>query len=238
VVIDSREGRVLSEGRREMLDEPEWRWAEEQMASRADHLLLASTLPVLLPPAAHYLEAWNEAVCDGAWGKRWARIGEKVRRAADLEHWAAFQNSFHRLVGVLETVGAREPGPAPASIVLLGGDVHQAYLEEVQFKSGAAIESRVYQAVCSPFRHPLPRRERVAFTIGRRSRVFAGVVRRFARAAGVREPSIRWRMLHEPTFENQIGWLRIDGRKLWLTLERVGGGERPELEATFERELA
>ena len=25
--------------------------------------------------------SWNEAVCDGAWGKLAARIGEKVRRA-------------------------------------------------------------------------------------------------------------------------------------------------------------
>ena len=59
----------------------EWEWIVEQTKDCASHLLLASSLPVLLPPAVHGLEAWNEAVCDGAWGRRWARWGEKVRQA-------------------------------------------------------------------------------------------------------------------------------------------------------------
>src|SRR5436305_9701248 len=43
VVIDSREGRVLSGGRREMLDENEWQWFEEQISLPSDHLLVVST---------------------------------------------------------------------------------------------------------------------------------------------------------------------------------------------------
>ena len=110
-----------------MLDEEEWRWAEAQLSSDVDHLHVVSTLPVLLPPTLHYVEAWNEAVCDGAWGKLAARIGEKVRRAIDLEHWAAFQDSFHRLVRTLEELASCRRGRPPASIVLLGGDIHQAW---------------------------------------------------------------------------------------------------------------
>ena len=68
-----------------------------QLRGEPEHVLIAGTLPVLLAPTLHWLEAWNEAVCDGAWG-RWAvGLGEKLRRALDLEHWAAFQRSFHRL---------------------------------------------------------------------------------------------------------------------------------------------
>lgn len=236
VVIDSREGRVLSGGRRDMLDENEWQWAEERLARPGDHLLLVSTLPVLLAPAVHYLEAWSEAVCAGAWGARWARAGEKLRRGLDLEHWAAFETSFHRLIGLLQRVAAGDR--APASIVLLGGDVHQAYVDEVEFKSGPPVTSRVFQAVCSPFRHPLSRRDRLAFTRARRSRLMTGVARRMALSAGVRDPEIRWKVMQEPTFENQVGWVRIDGRKLWLTLECATGGERPRLEKTFQRQLA
>ena len=94
VVIDSRGGRVLDEGRRLMVDEAEWQWVTESVAGDWDHVVLASSLPLLLPYGIHGLEAWNEAVCGGAWGKRAARVGERVRRAADLEHWAAFGASF------------------------------------------------------------------------------------------------------------------------------------------------
>ena len=33
-----------------------------------DHLLLASSVPFFLTPGLHLIEAWNEAVADGAWG--------------------------------------------------------------------------------------------------------------------------------------------------------------------------
>ncbi|HEY8556340.1 MAG TPA: alkaline phosphatase D family protein, partial [Actinomycetes bacterium] len=69
VVIDSRCGRVLEGERREMVDEDEWAWIEEQAAGDFDHLLLATSLPFALAPAIHDLEAWNEAVTAGAWGR-------------------------------------------------------------------------------------------------------------------------------------------------------------------------
>ncbi|MDQ6805901.1 MAG: alkaline phosphatase D family protein, partial [Actinomycetota bacterium] len=37
VVIDGREGRILEEGRREMLDEDEWRWLADQTTGDFDH---------------------------------------------------------------------------------------------------------------------------------------------------------------------------------------------------------
>ena len=200
--------------------------------------LMVSTLPVLLSPTLHYVEAWNEAVCDGAWGKLAARIGEKVRRAIDLEHWAAFQDSFHRLVRTLEELASGRRGRPPASIVLLGGDIHQAYVAEVAFRDAAGAKSHVYQAVCSPFRHPLSKRERTAFRVAQRSRALRWLTQRMAHSAGVRDPTVRWRALQEPTFDNQVAWVRLDGRQLSLTIERVRPGDGPELEATFERRLA
>ena len=239
VVLDGREGRVLSDGRREMLDETEWSWVEEQTSGDFDHLLLASTLPVLLPPAVNYLEGWNEAMCAGAWGGAAARLSERVRQALDLEHWAAFQGSYHRLIALIRDVGAGRRGSPPASITLLGGDVHHAYLEEVEFRPGVGVQSKVHQAVCSPFRNPLGRRERAVLKVTRRSRLVAWLVRRLAHAVGVPDPEIRWRLVQEPTFDNQLATLRLDGRHGWLTIERARTGHRnrAELEPSLDRQL-
>ncbi|MBV9915834.1 MAG: alkaline phosphatase D family protein [Solirubrobacterales bacterium] len=106
VVIDSRAGRVLSDGRREMLDEEEWRWLQDELRGVTDHLLLATSLPFLLPTSIHDIERWNEAVCAGAWGSTASKLGERLRYAIDLEHWASFGSSFDRLAGQLREIGA------------------------------------------------------------------------------------------------------------------------------------
>ena len=108
----------------------------------------------------HYLEAWNEAVCDGAWGPAAAVFGEKLRQALDLEHWAAFGESLERMMGIVRAVGTGERGEAPASIVALSGDVHHAYLAEVGFPPGTGMSATAWQATCSPFRNPLDDKER------------------------------------------------------------------------------
>jgi PhoD-like phosphatase len=240
VVIDSRAGRVLEEGRRSMLDEEEWAWLEEQLAGDFDHLLVATSLPWLLGRGMHYAEAWSEAVAGGAWGSAFARIGEKVRQTVDLEHWAAFGESFARLAELLRSVGAGERGAAPASVVVLSGDVHHAYLCEVAFRRDGGVRSNVYQAVCSPYRNPLNERERWIIRLGA-SRPFELVSRMLAAAAGVDEPDVRWRMVGDgPWFDNQLGTLRIDGRSIGLRLERAVPVDEQlaRLEQVLDRRLA
>ena len=94
VVVDSRAARVLDDDHRDMVDGEEWEWIVERSHEALDHLVIVSTLPVFMSPGVHYLEAWNEAVCAGAWGRPAAWLGERIRRALDLEHWPAFQASF------------------------------------------------------------------------------------------------------------------------------------------------
>jgi hypothetical protein len=240
VVLDGREGRILEEGRREMFDEREWRWVVEEATGDCEHLVIANTLPVVLAPTFHYLEALDEALCGGAWGKAVARPAEWLRQALDLEHWAAFQSSFHRLLELTREVGAGRRGTAPASILFLGGDVHQGYLHEIAFRAGAGVRSAVYQAVCSPVRNPLSRHERALLRLGHRSRLLARALRRLARLAGVTDPEIGWRLVQQPTFENQIATLRFDGREASLRIERAGAGNGagPTLEPSLERRLA
>ncbi|HET8975705.1 MAG TPA: alkaline phosphatase D family protein [Solirubrobacterales bacterium] len=237
VFMDSREGRVLGEKPRRMFDDEEWDWITESVRGDCDHLIVADTLPVVLPPAMHYLEAWNEAVCDGAWGPLAARVGEKIRRALDLEHWGAFQHSFRQLLGLIGDVGAGRCGEPPASIVMLGGDIHHAYLAEVAFRRSEGVRSPVWQAVCSPYRNPLDGRERSVARFGS-TRTAELIGKAFARSAGVPGADVRWRLVEPPTFDNQIGTLSFEGRRASLRLERATPGDEPSLETSLERRLA
>ena len=65
------------------------------------------------------------------------------------------------MAALVADVAAGRRGGAPATVVLLGGDVHHAYLADVGFRRGAGARSAVYQAVCSPFRNALSRHERM-----------------------------------------------------------------------------
>jgi hypothetical protein len=241
VMMDSRGGRVLDPRRRAMVNEEEWRFIEERARGGFDHLLLGTSLPWLVSPAMHWLEAWDEAVCGGAWGGLPAVLGEKLRRTLDLEHWAAFQRSFEAVERLVRSVGAGEHGEPPATIVALSGDVHHAYLMEVGFRPGAGVKSAAYQAVCSPFRNPLDRHERATIRLAGFPPL-AAALRALARAAGVREPEIRWRLAggREPWFDNQVGTLELKGRRARLRVEKTIPDDwtDPSLETVIECWLA
>lgn len=240
VVLDTRAGRIVDDDRnRRMLSEEQWEWVRAQLTGDVDHLLIATSLPFLLAPALHDFEAWNEAVCAGVWGRPAAWAGEKLRQGLDLEHWAAFGKSFAQLADELRAVGSGERGSAPGSIVVLSGDVHHSYVAEVGFPRGSGVTTPVYQAVCSPLRNPLDRRERRMMRAAHR-RPTAWFARLLARAAGVAPPRIRWRMLGPPTFDNHVGMLRIGGRgirlRVWTTLPEEWAA--PQLHLGFERTIA
>jgi hypothetical protein len=239
IVFDSREGRVLAGPKRKIIDDREWEWIEDQVRGAFDHLLLVDTLPFLLPTAIHHLEAWNEAVCAGAWGRRLTGAGERIRRALDLEHWAAFGDSFERMSMLLTAVGAGDRGKPPATIVAIGGDVHHAYLAEVGFRRQANVRSAVYQAVCSPFRNALDWQDR-AVVEAATHQPFEIATRALARAAGVKAPDIRWRLVQDPTFDNQFATLTLEGRGARVKIEKVvpGNWRDPDVEITLERTLA
>ncbi len=240
VVIDSRAGRVLDESRRSMLDQQEWDWVYEHAKGGFDHLLVATSLPWLLGRGMHYAEAWSEAVAGGAWGPVAAKAGESLRQAADMEHWAAFQESFARLAELFRAVGTGERGEPPASIVVLSGDVHHAYLFEVGYPRGTGMRSGVWQAVCSPYRNPLGKSERQSIRIGM-SRELELVTRTLARLAGVRDPGIGWRMTGDgPWFDNQVATLIIDGREIEMRLDKAVpvDEEHARLERVLQQRLA
>jgi hypothetical protein len=241
IMMDSRAGRILDEGDRSMLDAEEWAWIEEKATGDFDHLLFGTSLPVLLSPGLHHLEAWNEAVCGGAWGRTAARLGESIRQALDLEHWSAFHESFTGLAKLLRSVGAgeRSEDHPPASVLLLSGDVHHGYLAKVDL--GDDVRSAVYQSVASPLRNPLGVPERLALRAGW-TNTGERIGKTLARLAGVEEPPVRWRLTHEePWFENHVSTLQLRDSAATLKVEKTRPEEEdvePRLYTILEHRLA
>jgi hypothetical protein len=224
LVIDSRCGRILADGRRSMVSEDEFGWIVEQAGEPCDHLLVGTSLPWLLPRALHDVEAWNEELASGARGPRRAKWSEWLRRAADMEHWAAFRRSFEALAGLLRSVASRPD--APASICVLSGDVHHAYAAEATFPG--SMRSRVFQLTCSPLHNFVPPAMKVAFRVA-----WSAFARRFTRTllrafGPVPEPSFTWQRSCGPFFGNEIATLLLDGRRGEMVLERSASPDARE----------
>ncbi|MER5945293.1 alkaline phosphatase D family protein [Streptomyces sp. NPDC001904] len=221
LMVDSRAARVLEEQHRGMIDPNTAQWLRDQALDRAepcDHLLIGTSLPWLLPHLIHDAENWNAALCRGERGARWARFGEWLRRRADLEHWAAFPASFDGLGDVIAEAGSG-PG-APATISVLSGDVHHAYIAEPSWPGAAAPTARVLQLTCSPVHNSVPAGIRLGFRFGwsRAGRALGRVVARHARAGA---PRFRWRKTGGPWFGNQLMTLTLRARSARLTLDQA-----------------
>jgi hypothetical protein len=218
VMVDSRAARVLDEDERSMLDPGARTWLREQVLDGVgsyDHLLIGTSLPWLLPHLVHDAEEWDAALCRGERGARWARFGEKLRRGADLEHWAAFPESFTALADLIAEVGTGTT--APASVLVLSGDVHHAYAAEPRWPDGSGPDARVLQLTCSPVHNSVPPTIRVGFRFGW-SAAARALGRRLRRHGHCPRPPVNWRRTGGPWFGNQLMSLTLRGRSARLRL--------------------
>lgn len=241
LMVDSRAGRVLDEKNRSMIDAVEADWLREQTLEgpgTCDHLLIGTSLPWLLPPLVHDAEGWDSALCGGVRGERWARRGEKLRRTADLEHWAAFPSSFERLTGLIAQVGTGED--APATICVLSGDVHHAYIAEPHWPSkpgNTGPDARVLQLTCSPVHNKVPLYMKFGFRFGW-SGAGRALGRMLARHGRLGTPQIGWHKTGGPWFGNQLMTLDLRGRKAGLRLVQARGGRTDaRLETVLDTDL-
>jgi hypothetical protein len=236
LMMDSRGGRVLEEDRRSMVDAGEWDWIEDKATGDFDHLLLGTSLPLLLGPGMHHLQSWDERLCSGAWGRGAARWGEGLRRSEDLDHWASFHDSFAAMVGLLGSVASGEN--PPSTVVILSGDVHHGYLAEATLAEN--VRSQIYQAVCSPLRNALPNKKSFMQSYAWTKPVVLAA-HMLARLAGVPGEPLSWRMTHDSAFfENQVATLELHDRGASITFERavLDASKEPALEKLYERRLA
>jgi hypothetical protein len=232
IVVDSRAARDLTPEARGLVDPPELDWFDQRLRGGFRHVLVATSLPFLLPTGLHHVEAWDEAISQGAWGRPAAWAGERLRQAVDLEHWAAWQNSFQEVARMVTDLADGRRGPAPQTVTFLSGDVHYSYLAEVD-REGDGDGGRIVQAVCSPVRNPLPRLLRW-FAVVMSYGVAAPLGALAARSAKVPDAPFTWRTVKGPWFDNNLALLRDapDGLAMsWHTGVVHDGDERmPRLE--------
>ncbi len=225
-LVDGRNSRVLEPGRRLMVDDDEWAWAAARARAATGHLVLATPLPVFVADGVHDLHVWSEAVCDGAWGRRAARWGERVRRALDLEDWSAFGASYLAFAELVADLQADEDGPQ--SVVVVSGDIHFSYAAQVLPAADGAPP--VWQVVSSPIRNALDPHERrvMQLALSRAGRAIGALLRRAARRADNR-PAID--TVAGPFFANNISELRYDGDRIELVVANFtpDGQGRPVL---------
>jgi hypothetical protein len=230
VVIDSRAGRVLEERERRMTDDEEFAWVEATMRRAVEdgvaHLIIGTSLPWLLPHGIHFLERWNETLAARHVGRWRGRLAEKLRQAADLEHWAAFGDSFEQLGDTLVEVASGKQ--APATVLVLSGDVHHAYAAELVRPDGRT--GRIHQLTVSPLHNQAPHPIQVGFRLGwsRAAKAFAEFL---ARSAHARPSAMVWTKEAGPFFGNQIGELVLTGReaRFRLSVTEVGRRELTEV---------
>ena len=225
IMIDSRNGRILEAGERMMIGEREFRWLETQATDgldELDHLMLASSVPWLMPPAIGDLEAVNERNADRP-GRR-GRLAEKTRRAGDFDHWPAFYKSFVRLAEMIARVAGHPHGPATVSV--LSGDVHHSYAARAEWAGDSAqpAGATVHQLVCSPVHNYVPLFVKPAFRLGW-TRPAATLTRWWARRRGVPPLPLSWANTCGPLFGNTIATLQVDGRSAEVLFEQPRGSD-------------
>lgn len=233
IVVDSRAARVLEEGSRDMLDDVEWRWLEARAAEPCRHLLIATSLPVLMPRSVHDLERWNERLVAGAWGRRVAAWSERVRQDYDLEHWSAFPRGMARMLSLI-AAAIRRPD-RPNSVTLLSGDVHHGYVSRLRLND----PTPVHQVVASPMRQSVDPALKKAYRVGvgAPGRAVGKILRRLAGLGRVR---VAWDRVTEPIFDNHVATIEVSPDGVDLRIE-TAHQHRPhgpaELRAAITRRL-
>ena len=227
VVVDSRAARVLRPDHRSMLDDGELMWLDAQLRGDVDHLLVGTSLPFLLAPGLHHIESFGESIAQGAWGPPGKWFGERARQAADLEHWAAFQQGFRDVAEIVVDVATGKRGRPPRTITFLSGDVHHSYVAEAWPRDSMAT-TRILQAVCSPIRNPLPRVMQ-GFTAVAARRTTGWLGRLLSLSGRVPLEPLRWKVTHGPWYDNNLAVLELGppGLRMWWNAGEVDG--RPEL---------
>ncbi len=184
IVIDCRQGRVLTDGERLMVQRGEWDKIRAAALAATGHVLLVTSVPVFLADGIHDLHVWNERLCERAWGRLGVRLGERVRRSLDLEDWPAFPESFQLFRELLDDLRTK-PDP-PISIIVASGDIHFSYAARVTSFEGSGPD--VWQIVSSPIRNALIPHERGAmrFALTRNGARVGKVLRRLVRGRDTR----------------------------------------------------
>lgn len=207
IMMDCRGNRVLDAPERRMWPQRHWDTLATDVRADCDHLVLACSLPWLLAPTVHHGEAVIEVLAARHAG------AERLRQKYDLEHWAAVGHSFDELTAVI--AGVR----GPATVSVLGGDVHHSYVARAAIPGATAA---VHQVTCSPLHQSIHGVMRTLLRVGW-WRVLSGPAALVARLFRVPRPRVRWRALDRPYFGSAVATLTHRGRAADVVIEGTAG---------------
>ena len=111
------------------------------------------------------------------------------------------------------------PSP-PATVLLLGGDVHCNYSAAAELTSVDHADTAIHQLTMSPFRNNIPLVGKLANRILNRKGP-TRLVHRMARWAGVDDVAMDWRVEHGPWFDNGVMTVEFVGRSARLELQHA-----------------
>ncbi len=250
VMLDSRSRRVV-EGTRLMADEAEWRWLTESVTGDLAHVVIATSVPPLLPRGIHTLEAWTERLCGGAWGRPAVRLGERLRARLRPGALAVVRRVIRPARGAAGRAGqgAAEPRRCPAS----HGDDHlRRHAPQLPDRRRPAARPRRRAGPRPGPPAPAPSTRRCARRSTRpcrracatpsgsrapRSAALIGTA--VATLAGARVPRLRWRVTEGPWFDNMIATLTYAGPRAVVRFDRaVAADDGPRLAPVLETDLA
>ena len=176
-----------------MVDEEEWDWIVEHSSGAFDHLVIASTLPVFLPdrhPSPPGVERGALRRPLGPPRGEPERAAPPRGRPRALGGVQPLVRAAVRLAADARAAAPRAPEP-PASILLLGGDVHCSSVSEVELGTTARAACTSSSARRSATRS----RRRSGASCRRPARASPLIFSRARPLAGVEPPSASWRPL-------------------------------------------
>jgi hypothetical protein len=198
------------------MDAEEWHWFESQ-CTRSHHpfLVIVVSIPAFLPSLIHSLFGAVEGAANSPTAL--AVAAEWARQKVDVEHWAAFPNSFRQMAELLRKLTGEGGRPPKRTVLLVSGDVHFTYNMEIStptLQSG----SHILQLVSSPARKSLGSSD-------------AGFIQAIQSVSSVpaTQDAVSWKPLITPNgwlwFGNAISTFRLGHAGVTVVSERAAAAQ-------------
>ncbi len=192
-------------------------WMQEHDTSPS---LLASSVPILLPPAiglAEYImgiRLWEQRI---RWlGRRVARIQQRFALRTSLEHWPIFSQTWNEFIQVFTK--------RHHDLFVLSGDVHFSYAAEARQIFAKTTKARLIQLVSSPLQNTLGKQsERLVKRQAHITRLIYGGLN--TRILQLRIPDTKKRIQCDMLFQNTLAYLTLtpDETKMYKVQQEYFG---------------
>ena len=139
-MLDARTGRLLQPGQRQIMTDAEWQWITSKIDGQYEHLLLASSLPFLLPHGMHNLtcDTQHRGVFGGGRRRSLGLAAERARReGADRRQprsLGLLPTQLPRVRGACDRHRDRQAGPGAG----IAGEVRRRRSSLLGFGSSTA----------------------------------------------------------------------------------------------------